>query len=401
MNVGFGIVRRTRTAFSGRVFCCVLASAAVALVGAVGAEDGQGAARPRARDVGLRFGVLPTGENNAITDVAGVRVGHKTVVQGESIRTGVTVIVPHEGDVFQSKVPAAVIVGNGFGKLVGSTQVDELGVIETPIALTNTLSVFVAADALVKHTLSQPGNESVRSVNPVAAETNDGYLNDIRGQHVTADDVLAAIRAARGGTVAEGSVGAGTGTRCFGYKGGIGTSSRQIRNGDARYHLGVLVQSNFGGHLTIQGIPMDALGEPSTGDQTGAATKHEDGSCVVVIATDAPLDARQLERIGRRALLGIGATGSPISHGSGDYVIVFSTTADLRVEFGKTLRPGHRLADAELTPWFQAAREATEEAIINSMFRATSVTGHEGRRTRAIDIPRVVEILGSHGVLQE
>lgn len=359
--------------------------------------------RPRAGDIGLVIGVLPPGPLNAITDVAGVRVGHKTLIEGDSIRTGVTAIVPHGGNLFREKVPAAIVVGNGFGKLVGSTQVDELGTLETPIVLTNTLSVFTAADALITYTLAQPGNEEVGSINPVVGETNDGYLNDIRARRVRAEDVLEAIRAAQGGPVAEGCVGAGTGTRCLGWKGGVGTASRRLPEKLGGHTLGALVQTNFGGILTVDGVPVgEELGryylEGCRRDPAG-----EGGSCMIVVATDAPLDARQLERLAKRALLGLGAVGSPMTHGSGDYVIAFSTAPELRVRNeagGKTITR-NVLCDRRLSPLFQAAREATEEAILNSLLRATEVTGYQGHDAQAVPVDRLVEICRRHGAIRE
>ncbi len=351
-------------------------------------------ARPRARDIGITIGLLPTGPLNAITDVAGVSVGHLTLREGENIRTGVTVVVPHEANVFRHKVPVAIVVGNGFGKLVGSTQVDELGTLETPIALTNTLSVFTAATGLVRYTLDQPGNENVRSVNPVAGETNDGYLNDIRGEHVNPKHVLQAIAAAKSGPVAEGCVGAGTGTRCLGFKGGIGTASRRIEQRAGTFTLGALVQSNFGGNLTVSGTAVGAkLGQDYRAKLLGRP-KTPAGSCMVVLATDAPLDARQLKRLARRALLGIGAMGSTISHGSGDYVIAFSTAESVRVTSETPLTERTLLEDAHLTPLFQAARETTEEAILNSLLKATTTSGRDGHRVEAISIEQLETALG-------
>ncbi|UCG32802.1 MAG: P1 family peptidase [Phycisphaerales bacterium] len=359
--------------------------------------------RPRARDIGLVIGVLSPGPLNAITDVAGVRVGHRTIIEGESVRTGVTAIVPHGGNMFQEKVPAAIVVGNGFGKLVGSTQVEELGTLETPIVLTNTLSVFTAADALITYTLAQPGNEEVGSVNPVVGETNDGYLNDIRGRRVRAEDVLEAIRAAKGGPVGEGCVGAGTGTRCLGWKGGVGTASRRLPDKLGSHALGALVQTNFSGILTVNGAPV--------GEELGRyylqGLRHdppgEAGSCMIVLATDAPLDARQLKRLAKRALLGLGAVGSPMTHGSGDYVIAFSTCAEVRTPHqarAKTKTPT-LLRDEALSPLFQAAREAAEEAVLNSLLKATTVTGHQGHDTEAIPVDRLVEICKRHGAIRE
>ncbi len=362
----------------------------------------EGAAeRPRARELGIEIGVLPPGPHNAITDVAGVLVGHHTLIAGQDVRTGVTVVLPHGGNLFQHKVPAAIVVGNGFGKLVGVTQVDELGNLETPIVLTNTLSVFTAADALIQYTLRQEGNEEVRSVNPVVGETNDGYLSDIRSRPVRSEHVLAAIRAAQAGPVEEGCVGAGTGTRCLGFKGGIGTASRRLPKPAGAYTVGVLVQSNFGGVLTVGGAPVGQdLGTYYLKDLTDAPTAEE-GSCMIVVATDAPLDHRQLKRLGRRALLGLGAIGSPMMHGSGDYVIAFST--DERLRGSHSARGPERaqtiLDDRALSPLFQAVREATEEAILNSLLRATTVVGFRGRKVEAIPIGPLVEICKRRGVI--
>ena len=348
--------------------------------------------RPRARDLGVAPGVFPPGPLDAITDVAGVRVGHTTMIDGDRVRTGVTAVVPHGGNLFQEKVPGAVFVGNAFGKLAGSTQVDELGTIETPILLTNTLSVGVAVAAAAAWTLAQPGNEAVRSVNALVGETNDGGLNDIRGQHVTQAHVRAAIAAAREGPVDEGSVGAGTGTQAFGWKGGIGTSSRIVPAGDARYALGVLVQSNFGGVLTIDGVPVGkllrryAFGPPAPW-QTG--TDQADGSCMIVVATDAPLDARDLKRLAARAIFGLARTGSSFSHGSGDYAIAFSTAPGLRTRMGDATPTARTILPSDgVSALFQAALEATEEAVYNSLFRATTMTGG-GRTVEAIPLDAV------------
>lgn len=358
--------------------------------------------RPRARDIGLAIGVLPPGSLNAITDVSGVRVGHRTIIEGENIRTGVTAILPHGGNVFQQKVPAAIEVGNGFGKLTGSTQVEELGALETPIVLTNTLSVFTVADALLAYTLGLKGNEGVESVNPVAAETNDGYLNDIRERRVDGEDVLAAISSARGGPVDEGSIGAGTGTRCLGWKGGIGTASRCLPQSQGGYTVGVLTQTNFRGMLTVNGAP---VGRELERDDLPVATSNpspEGGSCVMVVATDAPVDARQLRRIARRALLGLAAVGSTMNHGSGDYVIAFSVADEVPIPHthdGRT-QTHTLLRDETLSPLFQATREATEEAIINSLLKATTVTGFRGRTGKAIPVDRLIEICKRYGVIK-
>jgi len=330
--------------------------------------------RPRARDLGLKPGRYPPGPLNAITDVAGVRVGQVTLVEGDSVRTGVTAIVPHGGNPFREKVSAAMHVGNGFGKLVGFTQVDELGVIETPIILTNTLAVWTAAEGLADFVLALPGNENVRSINPVVGETNDGFLNDIRGHHVRKEHVRQALELAKDGPVDEGSVGAGAGTVAFGWKGGIGTSSRRVGS----VTLGALVQSNFGGSLRMDGVPIPG--------PAGAANTPGDGSCMMVLAVDAPLDARQLKRLARRALLGMALTGSSGSHGSGDYVIAFSTARG---------RPAP--TDDDISPLFQAAIEATEEAILNSLLRATTVRGRDGHVVEAVPVDKVRELMRKYG----
>jgi D-aminopeptidase len=341
-----------------------------------------GAERPRAREAGIVIGMLPTGPLNAITDVAGVAVGHRTIIKGERIRTGVTAVLPHEGNLFQDKVPAGFAVANGFGKFAGSTQVEELGELETPILLTNTLSVPEAMAAGVEWTLRQFGNEEVRSVNAVVAETNDGRLNDIRARRVTKEDALAAIGAAKGGPVPEGGVGAGTGTVAFGWKGGIGTSSRRLPGEHGGWTVGMLVQSNYGGQLTVAGVPMGGLRQGSP-----------DGSVIVVIATDAPLSDRNLTRLARRAFLGIGRTGSPISNGSGDYAIAFATHEAVRRTPG---RRGAQASYAELpneamSPLFLAAVEATEEAVLNSMFKAETVEAN-GTRVEAVPVDKVVDL---------
>jgi D-aminopeptidase len=352
--------------------------------------------RPRARDLGVAPGVFETGPSNAITDVSGVRVGHVTLTTGDRVRTGVTAVVPHEGNVFQEKVAGAVFVGNAFGKLAGSTQVDELGTIETPIVLTNTLSVGAAVEGVVSWTLQQPGNEQVRSVNALVGETNDSGLNDIRGLHVRPSHVVDAIRTARGGPVAEGSVGAGTGTQAFGWKGGIGTASRVLA-GRGDYTLGVLVQSNFGGVLTIGGAPVGkALGRyafaPSRPADPG------DGSCMIVVATDAPADARDLKRLAARALFGLARTGSSYSNGSGDFAIAFSTSPQMRTTFGDTKPRTRTILQAEgMSALFQAALEATEEAVYNSLLQATTVESASGK-AEAIPIDRVREILQTHRI---
>lgn len=336
--------------------------------------------RPRARELGIRPGVLPPGGNNAITDVEGVRVGHVTMIEGDSIRTGVTAILPHGGNVFQDKVPAGVSVGNGFGKLMGVTQVRELGEIETPIILTNTLSVPQGAEGILDYILSLPGNENVRSANAVVGETNDGFLNDIRERAVRASDVVASIRNAESGPVPEGAVGAGTGTICFGWKGGIGTSSRVLPETLGGYTVGVLVQSNYGGILRVMNEPVGVKYDQyylrdDIDDASG------DGSVMIVVATDAPLSDRNLERLAQRTFLGIARTGSPMTNGSGDYAIAFSTAESVR------RTPDRRAGLAELREWpndrlsplFEAVVEATEEAVYNSLFRAVGMSGHRGR----------------------
>jgi D-aminopeptidase len=333
---------------------------------------------------------------NAITDVEGVRVGHTTIVEGDSVRTGVTAIVPHGGNVFQDKVAGAVFVGNAFGKLAGSTQVNELGTIETPIVLTNTLSVGAAMDAVVRYTLAQPGNEQVRSVNALVGETNDGGLNDIRGLHVTRDHVIDAIRKASSGAVAEGAVGAGTGTICYGWKGGIGTASRKIdRSG---YVVGVLAQTNFGGNLTIGGVPIYKMLQPPSRrpgplDPADDAIDRESGSCMLVVATDAPLDARDLRRLAARAVFGLARTGSAYSNGSGDFAIAFSTSLEMRSRFNETAPRARQVLPTDATsPLFEAALEATEEAVYNSLLKATTTTSRFGT-AEAIPIDKLRDLL--------
>jgi D-aminopeptidase len=360
------------------------------------------ATRPRAREMGIAPGVLEPGPLNAITDVSGVRVGHITLVQGDAIRTGVTAILPHGGNLFQDKVAGAVFVGNAFGKLAGSTQVEELGTIESPIVLTNTLAVGVAVDAVVAWTLAQPGNADVRSVNALVGETNDGGLNDIRGRHVTGAHVAAAIAAARSGAVEEGSVGAGTGTQCFGWKGGIGTSSRRVPAGGPDlppYTVGALVQSNFGGVLTIDGLPVGkALGQHAFAPVPPGGTPGDrgDGSCMIVVATDAPLDARDLKRLAARAVFGLARTGSSFSNGSGDFAIAFTTAAALRSRFGAHAPVARTILPTDgVSGLFEAALEATEEAVYNSLFRATTMTS--GTRTvEAIPLDRIKDLLANY-----
>jgi len=366
--------------------------------------------RPRARDLGIQVGALPPGPMNAITDVPGVRVGHATIVRGENVRTGVTAVLPHGGNLFREKVPGAVFVGNGFGKLMGSTQVNELGEIETPILLTNTLAVPRVADALLDYMLALPGNENVQSVNPVVAETNDGDLNDIRGRHVSRNDVFAALRSARDGAVDEGSVGAGTGTIAFGFKGGIGTSSRRLPLKLGGYTVGVLVQTNFGGDLTIAGAPVGReLGQRPTYDfgaqgpeasQRRSRGNDVDGSIIIVIATDAPVDHRNLNRMAARSMLGLARTGAAGSNGSGDYAIAFSTAESVRIRAdAKTARSVQTLANDAMSPLFLAVIDATEEAIYNSLLRATSVSSR-GRTIEALPIEKTLEILRRHAIVK-
>ncbi|MDT0551971.1 P1 family peptidase [Urechidicola vernalis] len=356
--------------------------------------------RQRIRDYGIEPGILTPGKFNAITDVKGVTVGQKTLIIGDSIRTGVTLVLPHQENIFQNKVPAAVFVGNGFGKMIGTTQVQELGNLETPIALTNTLNSFLVANALVDYTLSIPENKNIRSVNPIVGETNDGWLNDIQGRHVKTTDVLNAIANAKTGLVQEGSVGAGTGTHCLGFKGGIGTSSRIIPKEKGGYTVGVLVQTNFGGILTIDGIP---VGEELDNFYMNNQVPYTvDGSCMMVIATDAPLSDRNLKRLAKRSFLAFGRVGSFSSNGSGDYSIAFSTHKDLRIPYNieDSVRTIPDLNNDELSPLFLAVVEAAEEAIYNSMFMATDVTGQNGRTLKALPVEKTLEIMKRYNKLK-
>ena len=349
--------------------------------------------RPRMREFGIETGIIAPDQWNAITDVPGVKVGHVTLIQGENIRTGVTAILPHSGNIYQNKVPAAVYVANGYGKLTGSTQIEELGTIETPIILTNTLSVPTAANALIGYTLSLPGNERVGSVNAVVGETNDGWLNDIRGRHVKEEHVIEAIEKAQSGPVEEGCVGAGTGTICYGFKGGIGTASRKLPEARGGYTVGVLVQTNHGGVLQINGFPV--------GIRFGNYYMSRDledspeGSCMIVVATDAPLDSRNLKRLAKRALLGIARTGGFYSSGSGDYAIAFSTAEGLRVPH----RPSSPTMQIEIlrnrnvSPLFLAAAEAAEEAILNSLFKARDMEGKDGSKVEALPLDKLKKIM--------
>ena len=352
----------------------------------------------RARELGIVPGILTPGKHNAITDVKGVKVGHKTLIGGDTMRTGVTVILPHEGNIFQQKVPAAVFVGNGFGKALGFTQVTELGNLETPIALTNTLSAFAAANGMVQYVLSLPGNENVRSANPVVGETNDGYLNNIRAQYVRPGHVLEAIETARGGAVEEGNVGAGTGTRCLGFKGGIGTSSRVLPATRGGYTVGVLVQTNFGGILTINGAPVGK--EMNNYYMANDVPYVVDGSCMIIIATDAPLSTRNLQRLARRSFLAFAKVGAFSSNGSGDYSIAFSTHKELRVAYNPETAVSSRadLHNDHMSPLFLATVEATEEAIINSLLAAEDMEGYQGRKIKALPVDELLIILDKYNV---
>lgn len=356
--------------------------------------------RVRFRELGVNPWILKPGEFNSITDVKGVKVGHFTLIKGENIRTGVTAILPHDGNIFMEKVPAGIYVGNGFGKLMGFTQVEELGCIETPIVLTNTLSVPVAGEALIEYTISLKGNEGVRSVNPVVGECNDGFLNDIRGMHIKKEHVLEAIRNAKSGPVEEGNVGAGTGTVCFGFKGGIGTASRVLPKNLGGYTVGVLVQTNFGGILQMAGAPVGIeLGEFYL---KGRINYDQGGSCMIVVATDAPLDSRQLKRLAKRAMLGLARTGGISSHGSGDYVIAISTNENNRIPFNPS-EPSRKITilnDESLTPLFLAVIEAVEEAIYNSLTRAESMRGYEGHYVPALPLEKLREILLKYNALK-
>jgi D-aminopeptidase len=357
--------------------------------------------RKRARELGISPGILPVGHWNAITDVGGVKIGHVTLIEGQDVRTGVTAILPHEGNLFQEKVPAGIVVGNGFGKLIGFTQVEELGEIETPVILTNTLSVPRAAEAVIDWTLAQSGNENVRSVNPVVGETNDGLLNDIRKMTVKKEHVIEAIAAASSGPVAEGSVGAGTGTVCFGWKGGIGTSSRLLPEKLGGYTLGVFVQTNFGGILQMDGIP---VGKELDQYYLKKYTEEQsaDGSIMIVLATDAPLSDRNLKRLARRGLAGLARTGSSMSNGSGDYVIAFSTAAEVRrtADRRANVWAYPEVPNDLMSPLFQAAIEGTEEAIYNSLGMAESMTGYRGVRIEGLPLDKLTERMQSRKLHQ-
>jgi D-aminopeptidase len=375
------------------------------LIVSANAQDKTSNTRPRAPQLGIKVGVLPAGPLDAITDVSGVEVGQTTIISGDNIRTGVTAILPHSGNLYREKVPGGVFVGNGYGKLTGTTQVDELGNIETPILLTSTMSVFRVADALASYMFALPGNEDVLSLNPIVGETNDGYLNDIRGRHITPEDVFASIKNAKGGPVEEGDVGAGTGTIAFGWKGGIGTASRRLPEKLGGYTVGVLVQTNFGGILTINGAPVgQELGKYYLREELarkGSGHDRADGSCMMIIATDAPMDSRNLKRLAARAWVGMGRTGSSASTGSGDYAIAFSTAPQVRIHSqSKALTQQTELLTNDATsPLFEAVIEATEEAIYNSMFRATTMTGN-GHTIEALPIDKTMEILRAHKAIQ-
>jgi D-aminopeptidase len=367
----------------------------LALLALTAAETIHAQQRPRARDIGIAPGVLQPGPLNAITDVAGVRVGHTSIIRGDSVRTGVTAILPHAGNLFFDRVPAALHVGNGFGKLLGVTQLVELGELETPVLLTCTLCVWKAADAMVGYLLDQPGMEGVRSINPVVGETNDGYLlNAIRSRPVSAADVRSALARASTGPVAEGSIGAGTGTVAFGWKGGIGTSSRRTDSASTAWTVGVLVQSNFGGDLQILGVPVGrALGR--TGVKSHADSQGSRGSIMMVVATDAPLSDRNLRRLAARAMMGLGKTGSSGSNGSGDYVIAFSTHPGVRRDPRRSRDSVPELANEATSGLFQATVEAAEEAVYNSLFAATTISSSRGT-VEALPVEDVVRILRTH-----
>ncbi|MCY1081251.1 P1 family peptidase [Archangium lansingense] len=364
----------------------------------VGAPPPKDTGRQRARELGVSPGIFKPGTHNALTDVSGVRVGHATLISGDTVRTGVTAILPHEGNAYLERVPAAIHVANGFGKLVGSTQVNELGELESPILLTCTLCVWKAADALVEWMLEQPGMKDVRSLNPVVGETNDGRLNAIRTRPVGAKEVRAALASATSGPVAEGSVGAGTGTVAFGWKGGIGTSSRVLPRRLGGWTVGVLVQSNYGGVLQVMGAPVgQALGRYAFKQDIEA--ERGDGSIIIVVATDAPITHRNLRRLAERAVLGLGRTGSSASNGSGDYVIAFSTAPQVRHAWTAEQLKGEELGNDALSPLFQAVVEATEEAIYNSLFMATPMSGN-GQTVEALPLDRVRDVLVRHGIGQ-
>jgi D-aminopeptidase len=391
-----------KTFFRILIILLFFLSSLVSSVFPVTAAASNDAAKKRTREYGIKIGILEPGPHNAITDVKGVKVGHCTLVKGDNIRTGVTAILPHESNIFQEKVPAAIYIGNGFGKLTGYSQVEELGNIETPIILTNTLSVPTAANAIIDYTLSFEENRDVRSVNPVVGETNDGKLNDIQGRHIKTNHVLAAIKNASAGPVEEGTVGAGTGIICFGFKGGIGTSSRVLPEPLGGYTVGVLVQTNFGGVLQVNGAPVgEELGKYYYKDDLHPSNQ-ESGSCMIVVMTDAPLDTRNLKRLAKRALLGLGRTGGILHNGSGDYVIAVSTAKHLRVPYKSSspLREIKVLRNKAMSPLFLAVIEATEEAVLNSMFTATPVKGIDDYEVEALPIEKVLEILRKYNRIE-
>lgn len=354
----------------------------------------------RTRDLGIKVGVLQPGKYNAITDVEGVRVGHFTLIKGDDVRTGVTAILPHSDNLFQEKVPAAIYIYNGFGKLTGYSQVEELGNIETPIILTNTLSVPTAADALIDYTLSFENAKDIRSVNPIVGETNDSRLNDIRGRHIRKEHVLEAIKSAVSGPVEEGVVGAGTGTVCFGFKGGIGTASRVLPDELGGWTIGVLVQSNFGGVLQINGAPVGI--ELKKYYSSEIFENSPDGSCMIVVMTDAPLCSRNLKRLAKRTMLGLAKTGGIASNGSGDYAIAVSTSKELRIPHitESKFRQINVLRNDEMSPLFMATIEATEEAILNSLFMAKSITGYDGYTVESLLKTKVLEILNKYNAIR-
>lgn len=352
----------------------------------------------RIRDYGIKIGILETGKNNNITDVHGVKVGHVTLIRGDNVRTGATAIVPHSNNIYQNKIPAAIYIGNGFGKLTGFSQVKELGNIETPIILTNTLSVPQAIEALITYTINIVGNEKVESLNAVVGETNDGWLNDIRGRYLKEKHFLQAIKNAQSGVIEEGNVGAGTGTVCFGYKGGIGTSSRVIQNSFGEYTVGVLVQSNFGGVLQINGVPIGS--KLMNHDLADTIFNQSDGSCMIVVATNAPLSSRSLERLAKRALLGLGKTGGIASNGSGDFIIAFSTYEPnfISIDNKSQFYTSEVLMDEMISLLFLAVIEATEEAILNSLFVAKEMMGKEGRVINSLPIKQVIDLMRKHSL---
>jgi D-aminopeptidase len=372
--------------------CCALALALLA-VQAWGQES-----KPRARDIGIAPGIYQPGPMNAITDIEGVKVGHATLIEGSQTRTGVTVILPHDQNIFQNKVPAAVYLANAFGKLAGTPQIQELGNLETPIVLTNTLSVGPAIDGVLDYILGLPGNEEVRSVNAVVGETNDGGLNNIRARVITRQHVLEAIAGATAGPVREGAVGAGTGTQCLGFKGGIGTSSRELPQAQGGYRIGVLVQTNYGGLLVVDGIPVAKEWQATSGKKQQQSAPEE-GSCMIIVATDAPMTARNLGRLAKRAMLGISQTGSYIANGSGDFVIAFSVNPALRIPYAGSHRliGAPELSNEAVSPMFQAVKEATEEAVYNSLLQAVSMEGYRGTKVEAIPLERLKTLLRKYG----